>query len=477
MAFMCSGKKCSFVYSVFVLTAMVGVLWFIWFGTDTLLGKEETENNLGQLSEQLTSIGNDYGKNIKITHGMIEAESWAVNKRTVVRNLNIEVTGKNAGDLTNFKLALGDVVTYTDQYNPQKLVIETSNSINIYQNEIFLSALVFSEPLVYNYQQSKIDNSQPFQHNIILPKNIALTTVNNDVMAEEKDGGISVDGEEKFSLSFTVNPTIELVATTSELHSLSYDFSGLTAVSKGEKIISFGILNSQFNEEDGDDEGKRAGKYNFIADDVVIYKDAAFTKPYSFNINTNLVFDTISKDSKEPATDMSSADALKSQFYNGATRNREVTLNNVTISNPDFQLRATGNFINTVGDPLPSGEVKIDIDHIQAFLASEIVAMQGKDLISGALTKIVGQPLDDQDQTSFVLKREKNGVFYVGKTTFEELVASMLTGGMIGHPSSSGGRLPDAQLPVRPPVTNDSDENKPGDGTNATPPQTPITNP
>lgn len=473
MAFMCSGRKCSFVYSVFVLAAMVGVLWFIWFGTDTLLGKEETENNLNKLSEQLTSIGNDYGKSIKVTHGIIEAASWAVNKRSVVRDVNIEVTGKNAGDLTNFKLSLGDVVTYADPYNPQKLVIETSNSISLYQNKIFLSSLIFSEPLVYSYQQSKIDNSQPFQHNIVLPKNISLTTVNNDVIAGTGDGTASADGEEKFSLSFKVNPTIDLVATTNELHSLFYDFSGLTAVSKGEKIISFGVLKSQFNEEDGDDEGKRAGKYNFVADDVVIYKGTAFTRPYSVNINTSLLFDSISK---EPASDMSSADALKSQFYSGATRNREVTLNNVTVSNPNFQLRAAGNFTNTVGDPLPSGEVKIDIDHVQEFLTSEIVAMQGKDLIRGALTKIVGRPLDDQDQTSFVLKREKNGVFYVGNTTFEELVASMLAGGLITQPSSSG-RLPDAQLPMRAPVTNDESVSKPDEGTDTAVPPSAVPNP
>lgn len=448
MTINCSGKKCSFVYSVFVLIAMVAAIWVIWSGRGSLFDNEKTESNLSKLSGQLVDIGNDYGKVIKITHGAIETDSWSVNKRSVVRDMNIEIKGKSPGDMLNFTLALGDVVTYSDPYNAHKTVMEISNPVNVYSNGSLIKSIIFSEPLLYSYQQPQLDSSGAFQHNITLPKTISLTSADAAVQADTGSG---------MSISFPANPTIEIISTEKHLSSIFYDLSGLTVVSDGQKTFSLGTLRSQFNEEDGDDEGKRAGKYNFVADDVVFYKEEASTRPYSFNINTSMVFDAVTKGAEEP---QSSSDILKSNFYNdiSPSQNREVTLNNVTMSNPDFLMRATGIFANVVGDPLPSGEVSLDIDNVQAFLSSELVAMQGRDLVAGAITKIVGQSLDGQQQVSFTLKREKNGVFYVGKTTFEELVASVLSGSMIGSPSNSG-RLPENQLPMRAPVTNDEGKN------------------
>lgn len=451
MAIMCSGKKCSIVYSLFILIAMVTVVWFIWFGSDALQGKSGVENNLNKLSQQLSDIGNSYNKNIKLTHGVIEAGVWGVSRRSVVHNVKLEITGKTPENMANFTVELGDVAIYADQYNPKKTLIEISGSINFYQYTHLVNSLNFSEPLVYSYLQTQPGSPPSFQNNIILPKKITLFTHSQEATpaeGTEMNSLVSGGKEEKFSASFTVNPIIEFVSTGMDsLSSVSYDLSGLTVASGGrQKIISFGTLKSQFNEEDGDDEGKKAGKYSFVADDVMLYKDEAVTKPYTFNINTNLVFDDVKKGLS--ATE-SSSDVLKNHFNDNLNliENRDVTLNNVTLSNPDFQMRATGNFSNTAGDPLPSGAINIDIDHLQGFLGSELVAIEGKDLVESGLIKILGQPLTGQDQVAFTLKREKNGTLYVGNTTFEELVASVLSGSVIGN-SPSGGRYPDTQAPV-----------------------------
>lgn len=464
MAFMCSGKKCSFVYSLFVLTSMVAVVWFIWFGSDALQGKSDVENNLNKLSQQLSDIGNEYGKDVKVTHGVIETDSWTTNRHSVVHDVKIEIKGKAPQDVLNFTLGLGDVATYADQYNPKKTVIEISNHVNLYQSNILVNSLSFSDPLIYSYTQAQPDNSSSFQHNIILPKKITLFSENAEAPHNEETdkNSLAEDGkEEKLSASFAVNPTIEFISNgVDDLSSVFYDLSGLTVANAQEKIISFGTLKSQFNEEDGDEEGKKAGKYSFVADDVVLYNGEAATKPYAFNINTNLVFDAV----KAAAPAESSADVLKNNFYNdlNPNGNREVTINNVTLSNPDFQMQATGHFANTVGDPLPSGEVKIDIDHLQGFLGSELVAMEGKDMIENALAKILGQPLSGQDQASFALKREKKGTLYVGNTTFEELVASVLSGSVI---PSGGARFPETGTPVTAPSTDNGNESKPEEGT------------
>ncbi len=454
MAFMCSGKKCSFVYSLFVLTSMVAVLWFIWFGTGMLLDKNDVGNDLNKLTEQLTAIGDDYDKNVKVTHGVIDTNGWGVNKRSVISNVNVEVTGKAPGDMMNFTLAFGDVVAAADNYNPKKLLLEISKPINIYQNGNFISSVTFSEPLIYSYLPSQGDGGQLFQHNVILPKKVSLSADSPNPVNSINNGATTGSSEEKFSLNFVNNPVIELVSTgTDDVGSISYDFSGMTITSKEQKILSFGTMKSQFNEEDGDDEGRRSGKYSFVADEVMFYNGEAATKPYSFNVNTNLVFDRNKKKAK-PYFDQ----APVYNDLNGTDQNREVTVNNMTIANPDFQIRATGNFSNIIGDPLPSGNVDVVIDHLPGFMSSELVAIEGKDLVENGLTKILGQPLTGQDQVSFTLKREKNGVLYVGNTTFEELVASVFSGSIMGTPST--GRYPDIQAPVRTPDNGDTGAGK-----------------
>ena len=295
MAFMCSGKKCSVGSVAFFVALLAVAFWFIWFGRGAFFGKGEMENNLQRLSTQLTDIGNSYGKEIKITHGKIDTQGWTLKKRAVVHDVNIEVSGKDIA-LLKFTFSFGDVLIASDPYNAQKLIIEIANPIKIYQGDKNINSLVFSEPLIYNYLPAVVDGVQTFQHNIIFPKKIsAMLAAQSADVPESTANNSSADlnnlGEERLSLSFSENPALALIATDKEdVNLFSYDFSGLIASSMGKNVITFGALKSQFNEEEGDDEGKSdtqghcGASTQEDADAALLFRQGAAGKGYYHRI-------------------------------------------------------------------------------------------------------------------------------------------------------------------------------------------------
>jgi len=445
MAIMCSGKKCSVSITVFFFIILVAALWLVWFGAGSLLGKPEVENFLQRLSAQLADTGNKYGKDIKLTHGDIDIEGWGHDKKAVIHNIAIEVSPKNSPVPVKFALAVDDATVTTDPYDFQKLLIKISKPLNVLQNGTVINTVVLSEPILYRYMLAQASGIEAYHHDFVLPKHISFMAKNPAIESSDNNQ----IGQEQLALDFVNNPAINFMTIPDRTtDSLSYNLSGISITISGQKKVSIGALKSQNNEEPGDEEGRIAGKYNMEADNIVLYQDQASTRPYALSIDSNTTADAIeAKDVDEPKTSGDSPqDATAMPGYEnvhkGALRNREVVLNNFSISSSDFIVHAKGNFANIKGDPLPSGEINVEIENLPKFLESELVAIQGRSAIESSLEKITGQPVAGQEKASFAVKREKSGVLYVGNTSFEELVASMLSGMLLGNPSG-GGRLPD----------------------------------
>ncbi len=462
MAIMCSGKRCSVSVTVFFFIILVAALWLVWFGAGSLLGKPEVENFLQHLSSQLTDSGSKYGRKIKLTHGDIDIEGWGHDKKAIVHNLAIEVSPKDSPVPMVFSLATDEVTISTDPYDFQKLLMKISKPINVLQNGNLIYSIDTSEPLLYRYMQAQSAGIEAFHHDFVLPKHISVIARNASGVNNDQS---SKAAKEEFSLDFANNPIINfMIVPDRNTDSLTYDLSGLTLAMSGEKKLSIGTLKSENNEEPGDEEGRIAGKYNLESENMVLYKGQDSTRPYTLSIDTNTMADALeSKDLDEPKKPSDAPqDATAMPGYEnqrkGALINREVVINKFELSSNDFMIHAKGNFANIKGDPLPSGEVNVEIENLPKFMESELVAIQGKSNVENSLVKITGQPLDGQEKASFAIKREKNGVLYIGNTSFEELMASMLSGMIMGNPSGSG-RLPDiAPQPGNSPATEPSQE-------------------
>jgi hypothetical protein len=354
-----------------------------------------------------------------------------------------------------------DAVVSTDPYDFQKLLIKISKPINVLQNGTVINTVVSSEPILYRYMLAQATGIEAFHHDFVLPKHISVMAKNPAVASQDN----SQMGQEQLKLEFANNPVINFrTMPERNTDSLTYNLSGITFYISGQKKISIGTLKSEHHEEPGDEEGRIAGKYNMEADHIILYKDQDSTRPYAINIDTNTTADAIeARDTGEPkASSDAPQDATVTPGYEnarkGALRNREVVVNDFSISSADFIVRARGNFSNIKGDPLPSGEINVEIENLPKFLESELVAIQGRSAIETSLEKITGQPVAGQEKASFAVKREKSGVLHIGNTNFEELIASLLSGMLLGNPSG-GGRLPDiTPQPERLPAIEPSTE-------------------
>lgn len=439
MAIMCSGKKCSNSVVVFFFICLLVALWLIWFGAGSLLGKAEVEKAIKIFSVQLAEMGNKYNKDIKLKYGDINIEGWGHEKKAVVHNVAIEVSGKSPGDSVKFIFSTDDVTVGTDPYDFQKLLMRVAKPITVSHNGSILQHFVFSDPLLYYYSQAQNVAVQTFHHDFVLPKHIA---VNRD-----EAGSI---GEEEFSLDFSDNPTAKFtIVPEHNTNSVSYNFPGLAIAKNGHNRITVGTLKSELKEEQGEEEGRIAAKYDMLAGDIVLYKEDASTKPYAITVDSNVTEDaTLPRD--VTTVDNTSVDTPAARL-SGAIRNREVVINSFTFSNPEFKLTAKGKFANIKGDPLPSGRIDVNIANLPKFLESEIVEMENRQVVEKALIKITGQPLEGLQQISFAAKREQNGVLYIGDTTFEELVASIFSSSFMGNPTGDGRypeSLPTTKLPA-----------------------------
>lgn len=417
MAISCSGKKCSIV-SVIFLVASVAVLWLVWFGTASLLGKDVVGGGLQQLSAQLARFGDVHGKDVKLTYGEIDIEGWGYKKQAVVHDVVIQVANKSAMGTGRLSFSVEDVEIVSDPVDYKRLVISLSKPINISRDGRASGVLSFSEPLTDYYTQAKIGDDDAFRHDMIFPKEMTLSKQSGEAVAEQ------------IFINFAKAPTLIVGSIPAQKsRSVSYDFSGFTQTSPDKNKINIGSLVGQLTESLSAD-GKLDSKYTLAVSDFVWYGDKISTKPYALNIDA--VFSRPS-DEKEAAEALPADTAASS--VSAAPDGGKILLNSVVLSSPDFNLRASGNVSRASSDPLPSGEVNVDIDNLSGFLASEFVAIQDMAMMEAALVKITGQPLAGQTSVSIPLKREKNGVFYIGKTTFEGLVASLLSASIVPNQS------------------------------------------
>ncbi len=427
----CSNEKCSPRSIILFLAISAAVLWLIWFGSASLLGKEDVESGFQKLSAQLTEIGSPYGRDIKVTHGDISFEGWGYHKRAVVSNVAIEVSGTL--EPIKYTLATDSIVVSSDPINFHRIIMNLGAPIKLLQNESVVNTVTFSEPLVIAYEEMERDNVKASRSDAVFPKQITISK--SQTASDLIQPGIVI--------SFASAPTLQFIsAPEHKSSSLTYSLSGLSVLDNGQNVVNIGSVTSDISKTSGDAEGRISGKNIFKASDIVAYINQIATKPYAVNLDADVMLDE-----NPQASDKDESNNSENAYNSGVPdRNRDVVINDYTMSNPDFKLRMIGKFSNVKGDPLPVGQLNIDIDNLPKFLSSELVSNFSVSGLSAALAKITGEPVSGQTQVSIPIKREKGGTLYIGKTTFEELVASVFSGSIMPA-IPYGERLPEVGAP------------------------------
>ncbi|MFM9890972.1 MAG: DUF2125 domain-containing protein [Rickettsiales bacterium] len=138
-----------------------------------------------------------------------------------------------------------------------------------------------------------------------------------------------------------------------------------------------------------------------------------------------------------------------------------MTLKDFTLTTKDAAVKANAGFTANASDVLPIGKASIALTNVPYILDrlrnNGVLDPVRDEVVTASLQLITGQPIVEIKDAEIPIERARGGAFNIGKTTFEELVATFLKVAM-GHkgaimpvqPSTSAPQLPDPAKPKAP---------------------------
>ena len=415
MAGIACKKKCS-VVAVVAIIAIAVAIWFVLFGVSSLLTKEAVEANLQNISAQLAQEAKNGGKDAKLTYSSVDMEGWGYNKHAVVHGLNLTLADAAMPDLNNASFATDNVVVALDRTNPQRFLVEFPAPVNISQNGQPRTALTFSAPLRYAYLDTSVEGVHTVRHDLTIPNNLYLT----EPATPGSDPQTEAAAPNRTTVSYKENPVFSFVLSPEQNSRVfDYAFSDIVVSGVAGDIATVGSVNGHY-EAAPSAEGRVGGKYVFAVKDAVLHDGETLTKPYSLNVD-------VSFDGEKPSSSAEGAMPVQ---------NAEVTVNELAFSSSEFNVHVDGKLASDPADPLLFGELKLTVNNVQQLLASEIVPPAARGAVEASLEKMLGQKITGMNELSVPLKREKNGAFYMGQSTFENIASAFVADVLTQRPAT-----------------------------------------
>lgn len=360
------------------------------------------EQKLHEFSEFIAQEAAAGGKEGKFTFGSIEMEGWGYDKQGIVKNVSLEVSEEALLDTNKLSVSTGTLIIRPNRMVADSWLFVFPEPFNVIQNSQLTGTVIASGPITYGIQNLKINGDPGHVHRLQLPNQISLLPATVAGETNEVQGRIDI--------TYAENPTLTVrYVPQNQSYSISYLFNNLRVVRDGASLIAVGLLSSQHDEAMAQD-GKVSGKYALAMENIVTGQDTMDVKPYNVSADFSYHGDQPSMDMRGLAPDFS---------------NMEIEFGNLSISGEGYKVRATGMLTTASDDPLPFGALDVDINDINKLMDSGLVPEQVKGAVTHALQKITGGTAESH--VVFALKREKNGVFYVGNITFEHLAATVIT--------------------------------------------------
>jgi hypothetical protein len=447
MAGFCSNKKCSkkkTITAVLAIVAGIVALWLVWFGTGNLISKELVESNLKDFSDELSEVADAHGKTAKLSYGEIEITGFGYAKKAIIHNPSVDVAIKGVESGRAWSLSTDSLSVDADPMNSSHIMVTAANPILISEDGKPSQTISFSEPFMLGY--GKLEDSSGaniLQHDVFLPKQITISHEN--ATAEQAKG--------QTLITFSSVPSFKIISIPEQKKKLvNYDFTGVEVSTDEGSKTAIGHIYGEFNQQynDGD---KFSVTYNLALSDVVASDSAHSSKPYSFNLDVAvdgepaLPKPVVAAESPADASAQAVAPVAPTSAVPVVPYvNKKVSIKQFAFSGADFKVGASGDIAVDSEDPLPTGLVTLQIDNLQNFLSSEVVPSGSRGVLEAVLERMIGQPVAKQENVSIPLKREKNGSFYLGQTTFEAIASNFLTDILMSHPSSEPAASGEPQI-------------------------------
>ncbi len=389
------------------LGVLAACIYMILFSGVYRISDEAVNQQLAGFAGYVSAEAANTGKEGKFTYGPVVMEGWGFDKRAVVKNVSLELSEKALLDTNKWSISTASMTVKRDQGSKSHWLYTFAEPFNIIENSQLRTLVAFPAPVVYSFSEQAGGGKRIQSHSLKLPGQVTFSPVNNADTASH--------GEKPVVVTFDPNPILRVQGApdTREYEAL-YKLSNVKVVSEGAGSIFIGSITSQQNDNTGQD-NRVTGKYLLTLSGIVVADKDRTSKPY--NLHADLAYH-----GDQPNMELRK---LTPNFIN-----MSFDIADLSLSNEDFHLTVTGKLSTAADDPLPYGALEMRIDHFDRFLTSELVPAMIRGNVVAAVSKVTGntpETLATAADISFPLKREKNGVLYIGNTTFEALAASVVS--------------------------------------------------
>jgi hypothetical protein len=423
---MSQSKKPSLLQSVIGMAVIVTVIFVILFSGASAITQENIKQHLDHFAEYMAKDVQGQTRTGKFSYGDIVINGMGFNKSAVVSNVSIEMSEKSTIDTPKWSISTEKMLVLPDPTMPSRLYFVFPDPINIIENSQLKTTITSSTPIKYSFTEISKDNAAKYTHALFLPNQIIFTPAKaaGDESAHANRTIVSLGDNAKLVEQFT--PAQNKREAQVVLNNIKID-------SDEGADTTIGAITAKFLETDVEN-NQVQGQYSWDITDVSgPSKEEKDGKPYS--MNGDIAF-------------QGEAPGIEIKNMAPVFGNTEFTVNKWTLSNDDFKILAQGKVAITSDDPLPSGNLSVSIENAGQFINSYLVPSPARAAITAAFQKVTGQPVEAQTHVYIPLKRDKNGVFYVGDLTFEALTASLAADALKLPPSV----LPPTETPSTAPA-------------------------
>lgn len=399
-------------------------------GLDKALVRQE----LDLIAAQLKQRGAAQGRDVAFTYGAVDIEGGISDRHAVVHDVKLqmkplqqagvppkegddeprslvitspvlEITPKSP-NLAAFEIALPEPLTFTTVEEPEKTLLTMTNAT----------------PLAVSYASTKKEGAPVTHWQFTAPKGTKLT-----YLREQQAEGVE-------DQTPTLKPIYETLAVDMEKGegelTLYTDQSGLgqgmlelkaitlTPEAAPEGKMTIDQVVSQWSNQ------RNEKKLNIVNSSFAIDNVQADPKflPYSpISVAMDVTYEGAMPTTQE---EMAAMESQESAFK----------LKTFSISTKDATVNASADFVANTEDKLPVGIANVTVTNLP-FIVGELKKYKLMDenkeqLLAALLQQVTGTPYGELKDVVVDVNRSRGGSFKVGKSTFEELFAALLSASM-----------------------------------------------
>lgn len=395
-------------------------------GLDRALVRKQLEN----ISAQLKANGAANGRDVSFTYGEVEVTGSFGNKHAVIHAPVLEVKPleeegyvQPQGEAPKTLRLTSEVMeVYPEAANLQAMRIEVPKPLHVSTIEEPQKNLLTIEtdtPLAVRYAKTTRDSAPVTHWKFTAPSETKFTYLREQV----------AEGAEEQTPTITpVYETLVMNMDSGEGElSMQRDHSGL-----GDGALE--MKNIRIAPQSAPQEG-------LVTIKQIVTQWSNQRNPQNLNVvNSSFLVDTIDADPKLlPYAPISASAEV---VYEGAipstqeelatleSKESAFKLKTFNISTKDASFSASADFVANPEDRLPVGMANVTVTNLPFIMGElkkfDLVSNDREQIIATLLQQVTGTPYADMKDVVVDVQRTRGGSFQIGKSTFEELFATLL---------------------------------------------------